>query len=204
MRRSRTTLWLLLASLAGSFFAVRGVADPNCSRCAHSQRVSGHAISTLDAGRCSVWVQLNGPIAPLVPEAIVHHTESDRRVDEPNSESNDHDDDDTALARLSGDGRGDVDSAVDAAELALAVSRLAGPRPACIVSELDSVDWGSTERSTSVAPATIRSCLAIVERCIACRQTAVLATVRAARQSAGQAIGVGLISMMTPDRTARL
>jgi hypothetical protein len=78
MRRSRNALWLLLAGLAGSLLAVRGVPVP--LRVVPPQRVgtpqpqpSGlRAASLVAADLCSTWVMVNGPVAPLSQEAVTN------------------------------------------------------------------------------------------------------------------------------------
>jgi hypothetical protein len=94
---------------------------------------------------------------------------------------------------------------LNSVDLALTTSRFAGPRPACVVSERNPVGPESGRRPIAVAGAIFRCSRAIAEHLIAGHETAVLATVRAARRSAGQAIGVGLSSCFaTPDCAARL
>ena len=65
MRRSRNALWLLLAGLAGSLLAVRGVAVPQRIAAPRPQPAGQCAPSIVVAERCSEWVLVHGPVAPI-------------------------------------------------------------------------------------------------------------------------------------------
>ena len=277
MRRSRNALWLLLAGLAASLLAVRGVAGPERAVVAQptvAQPVVAPPVVTQPPGtnlrtsplgaseRCSDWILAHGPVTPPWEMAVVNRTE-DRSTTgtcatgelaaEMRAFGHKFGDvvpmmrdfvgsaakadlawlhnawgdfvcrfeDARCLAEsaqlpcdwvgLCGDSRhsiGTVESlclneqcdgigdaapaatAVDTSDLAWAVSRFSGPRPACIVSEREVERPQAVRQSIAIAPAMIRCGAAIAKQCLASHESAVLATARATRRAAGQAIGV--------------
>jgi len=287
MRRSRNALWLLLAGLAASLLAVRGVAGPE--RAVVAQPTVAQPVvappprtvlrtSPLGASeRCSDWILAHGPVTPPWEMAVVNSTE-DRSTTgtcatgelaaEMRAFGHKFGDvvpmmrdfvgsaakadlewlhnawgdfvcrfeDARCLAEsvpptcdwdgLCGDSRhsiGTVESlclneqcdgigdaapaaaaAVDTSDLALAVSRFSGPRPACIVSEREVERSQPVRQSIAIAPAMIRCGAAIAKQCLRSHESAVSATARATRRAAGQAIGVAFTFWCgNSDRTGR-
>ena len=88
------------------------------------------------------------------------------------------------------DDRQSEEAAVDTSDLALAVSRFSGPRPACIVSEREFVGSQPVRQSIAIAPAMVRCGTVIAQQYLGSHESPVFATVRATRRAAGQAIGV--------------